>query len=193
MTKLTRLSIACLTLLALAGLLLLGNRGEAGSSAAKLQKQVQVIADAIEKGDNKKADELAKKLAEQEEEVYYVMLLFKPRNRKGFGVGDKANEIIPDGIELKIRALSRDLISAAKLAKEKEALIEMAYRTHAITKFAGHLAPKKGKADWLRFCEESEKACTEFIAAVKSGSTAEVKKTASKINTNCNNCHSKFR
>ncbi len=190
MNKLTRLSITCLTGLALVGLLLLGNRGEAGS-AAKLKAQVQEIADTIKKGDNKKADELAKKLAEQEEEVFYVMLLFKPRNRKGFGVG--GNAITPDGIELKIRRMSLNPLPAAQLKKEADALIEMAYRTHAITKFASHLAPKKGKADWLRYCEDSEKACTEFIAAVKSGNPMEVKKTASKINTNCNNCHSKFR
>jgi hypothetical protein len=192
MRKLTRWSIAGVTMLALSGLLLLSNFGTAGS-AGKLRTEVDAIVDAMAKGDSKKADELAKKLSDKEGEVYYVMLLQKPRDKKGYGVGGKANDIIPDGIELMVRGLARDLISGAKLKKEGPALIEMAHRISAINRFAYHTAPKKDTAEWKRYCEETEKATAEFVEAVNSGSTAAVKGAATKINNNCNSCHSKFR
>ena len=179
--------------LAVCGLFLTSNITNAGS-AAELKKKVLDLA-ALVKGGKEKAkdaDKMAAAIAKKEGEVYYVMLLHKPSNKKGLGVG---KGIVPDGIELKLRAMSRDLMSTQKLKNEAEALTNMAYNIKAINMIAHKLPPRQAlKAkEWLKYCTETDKACGELVAAIKSGSTAEVKKAAASINTNCNNCHSKFR
>lgn len=193
MTRLSRIGLPALAMLAIAGWLIFSTVGTAEGDKG-LQKSIQGVADAIGKGDSKGAEEMAKKIAKKEEEVYGVMLLLKPRARKGFGVG-KEGEVFPDGIELKIRALSRDITSKQKLEKESAALVEMAHRTAAVALISGYLAPSAAakKKDWMEFNKEMTESTGELVIAIKSGSPAEVKKAATRLNTSCNNCHSKFR
>lgn len=192
-----RLGLSGLLLAALGSLLVTGT-GNAGSDDEKRKKAVQEIADALEQGKMDMVKTLSKKLADKEEDVYYVMYLMKPRDKKGFGVGKSAGDVIPDGIELKIQALGRDVISVVKLKKESDALLEMCHRIDAIAHFAEHLPPAKdkGKAtkkNWQDFIGDMHKATAELEKAIKGGAPAEVKKAASKVNTNCNNCHSIFK
>ncbi len=193
-----KLSFVAALVLGIGSVALFTKTSNAGSEEAALRKKVQAIADAVKKGDMKTAKSLASKLAKAEEEVYYVMLTMKPRKKKGFGVGEKAGDVIPDGIELKIRAMARDLMSSAKLKKETDALEEMAYRVVAIGLISDELPPtrdrgKKTKAAWLAHNKTMKEASMELIKAAKSGAPATVKKVAAKINSSCNNCHSIFR
>ena len=94
--KLNRCVFVGLAALALGVTLLLIGRGNAGGGD-KLAKSVDEVAAAIEKGDLAGAKKMAKDIAAKEEEIYYVMLLMKPRDKKGFGVGDKAGDVTPDG------------------------------------------------------------------------------------------------
>jgi soluble cytochrome b562 len=123
----------------------------------------------------------------------------KPREskEKGFGVG-KAGEVNPDGIELKLIDLGRDLISANKMKKEKDALDEMAYRIKAIAHVAEFLPPAKNKgmatkAKWAEYVKGMQESAVEFEKAVQTDSPSELKKAASKVNANCNNCHTIFK
>lgn len=191
--KLNRFMFAGTACLALGGLLLVMGTSIAGGEA-KLMSEVDKIATALEKGDMAGAKKMAKKIADSEEEVYGVMLLFKPRNKKGYGVGETENAIIPDGIELKIRAMSRDTISAQKLKTEASALEKMAYRTASIALISHPLPTNKRKAkQWEEFVDSMQSSSMDLVKAIKSNSPAEVKKASSSLNASCNNCHSEFR
>jgi hypothetical protein len=180
------------------GCLLAGGRSNAGE-ADKLKKQVQEIADALKNGKKDMVTDLSKKLAKQEDkDVFAVMKLMQPRDKAGFGVGPTAGDISPDGIELKLTALGRDLVSDMKLKKESKALEEMAYRIGGIAHFAEQCPPakNKGKATkqkWSEFATGMKESVAEFAKAVQTGSPTEVKKMAGKVNANCNNCHSIFK
>jgi len=188
--------------LLVAGLLLLSGRGNAGDDAAKYRKDVQAIADALKQGKMDAATDLAKKLAvkEKDDGVGNVMALMKPRGGKdnGFGVGKNPGDINPDGIELKLNALGRDLISPAKMKKESEALEEMALRMHAIAQFADALPPAKDKGKltkkkWLEFSKGMLDSVVDLEKAIQTGSPNELKKAVTKVNANCNQCHSIFK
>ncbi len=194
----TRFGLAGLALAGAVGCFLLAGKGSAGDDPKVLAKQVDAIASALQKGDKATAGSLAQKLAKSQDEVYDVMLLQKPRDKKGIGVGKTPNEIVPDGIEQLIRVLARDQQSKDKLAKHKDALVHMGYRTAAIGLFAKLMPPKKDqgektKAKWLEFADQMEKASVEFAKAAEGGSPAEVRGTAEKLNNSCNACHSVFR
>jgi len=188
--------------LLVAGLLLLSGRGNAGDDAAKYRKDVQAIADALKQGKMDAATDLAKKLAvkEKDDGVGNVMALMKPRGGKdnGFGVGKNPGDINPDGIELKLNALGRDLISPAKMKKESEALEEMALRMHAIAQFADALPPAKDKGKltkkkWLEFSKGMLDSVVDLEKSIQTGSPNELKKAVTKVNANCNQCHSIFK
>ena len=102
--------------LAVFGLVLLvGRSGKAGDdsdTAAAINK----IADLIAKGDSSGAEKEAKALAKKAE-VEEVMPLFKPRKKKGLGVGKAGSPVNPDGIEQQFLALGRDPLSPAALKK----------------------------------------------------------------------------
>jgi cytochrome c556 len=197
MTTLTRLGLAGTAAAAVAVCFWLAGTGQGGEKEAKaLMKKVDAMAEALQKGNKDAAAGMAKNLAkEQEGEVYDVMMLMKPREGKtpGFGVGKVPGEIVPDGIENMIRVLARDTPGKAKLDREKGAYIEMAYRTQAIGTFAHASPPKKDKAKWNDFSKQMQGGTQDFIKAVQSGSPAEVKTAAEKLNNSCNACHSVFR
>src|SRR2546430_13944044 len=116
---------------------------------------INKVADLIEKGDMEGAKKAAKTVAKDAAgDLETVMSGFKLRSKKGIGVGPKAGVSLPDGIELRINAISRDGITAAALKKESEALTRAGHVTAAIATIAHVMAPeadmgKKKKADWL--------------------------------------------
>lgn len=199
MTSWKRFGLTGLVAATLGGVLFCGGRSDAGDEAKRM-KEVQAIADALKQGKTDVATDLAKKLAKNEADdgVYYVMYLMKPRDKKGFGVGKAPGDVIPDGIELKIQAMGRDVMSGVKLKKEADALQEMSYRIKAIALFAEHLPPERDKGKltkkaWLEMSKELKEMSGELEKALQSGSTQEVKKAAAKVNANCNQCHSLFK
>ncbi|MGF1580513.1 MAG: cytochrome c [Gemmataceae bacterium] len=168
---------------------------------------VDKVADAVAAG--KKADAIAPlvksavktiyKVDDEEYAILNVMALFKPRKRGGFGVGEKANEVFPDGIERMLRGLDRDQPSPSKLKTYTPALIKMANRTIAIAKIS-HAMPvmndknnRPAKGKWLKYSKDMEKASQDFIKAVKSKSPAAVKKAATMLDNTCQSCHGDFR
>lgn len=198
MKPLIRFGLAGVALAGLAWCVLLNNAGIAGGNK-KLAGQIDGIAAALQSGKKDAAMKLTKTVAKQQGEVYEPMLLFKPRAKHGIGVGPKANQIVPDGIEQLIRVFARDAPSKAKITKHKDALVQMGYRTAAIADIAIALTSKqnfnkkKTKAKWQEFCKEMNESAHQFVKAVKSGSPAEVKKAASSLDSACNRCHSVFR
>jgi hypothetical protein len=196
MTTLTR-AVGGVAVLAVGGLLLLGDRGRAGDDKAA-RDAVLKIADAFEKGDIEAAKKSAAAVAKKIEDLGEVMDLFKPRTKKGIGVGDKAGVATPDGIEDMLRILGRDAPSQSKLQKIGKSLERMAYITAAITqvahakppeKFVGNQTPKV----WADSAEGARNMALELAKAAREMSPAAVRKAASLVNTNCNNCHSDFR
>lgn len=175
----------------------LAARSQAGG-AKKLIGEIAKAGDLLKKGDKAGATKMAQATAKNLEEFYECMELFKPRKKGGIGVGDKAGAIIPDGIELKLITLGRDAPSASALAKEAEALEDMAYHTAVLAEITLARAPKadKGKArvkDWVEWSNDMKEGSMLLAAAAKAKAAADVKAAAAKINASCNSCHSIFR
>jgi len=183
--------------LAVLGLLfIIAGPGSAGGEA-ELAGKVNKIADAFQKGDAAGAKAQASALAKATE-LEDVMHLFRPRKKKGIGVGDKAGAITPDGIEQQLIALGRDAPPAALLAKEGAALERMGHVTAAIGEFTIAKAPekdmgKKKAKDWVTWATEMRDASLDFAKVARGGNPASVHKAAAKVNAACNNCHSVFR
>jgi hypothetical protein len=172
------------------------------SSRADIDKDMHAalskIAAALEKGDNATADAAAKALAKKIEDLDDLMHSFKPRNKKGLGVGGVPGVVVPDGIEQKLNAIARDGITAKQLAKEGKALHEAAYLTGAINKVTEFMAPmkdkgKKKRSKWIEFSKATLEGAMELAKASKGTDVGEVKAAAIKVNNGCNNCHMIFR
>jgi hypothetical protein len=185
-----------------AGLLAAGFFLTAGSGRADIDKDLHAslskIAAALEKGDSATAKAEAKTVAKKIEDLDDLMHSFKPRNKKGLGVGGTAGVVVPDGIEQKLNAISRDGITAAMLQKEAKNLTEAAWMTAAIAEITVFKAPEKDKgkkkrSKWIELSETTRDAAKELAAAAKGGNVNEVKNAAIKVNNGCNNCHMIFR
>jgi hypothetical protein len=193
MKKLAVLWVAGVGLLSLTVVTTQGGAPQAGD----LNGAINNVADLIEKGDKDRAKKAAETVAANNE-VENIMTAFALRKKKGIGLGPKANEIMPDGIELKLEAVVRDGITPALLKKEGPALTRAAYVIAAVGQIAHAKAPEKDvgkakKADWLKWSDELVKASEEFAGASKGASAADVKKTAAKVKQSCDSCHAVFK
>ena len=197
MSTQARVWLMSVALLVIGAGVYLAEHGRAGEDKA-IVDGVNKIADALEKGDKATATKLAQGLAKKLEDVEGLMSLFKPRTKKGLGVGPKAGVITPDGIEIKLLAMGRDAPSQATLNKEADALVRMAYITAAIGEVAVH-APldrdqgKKTKKAWIAYSKEMIEAVPQFAAAAKSKSPNDVKTATTKLVGSCNRCHEIFK
>lgn len=195
MTKHARVGLAGVALAAVAAWVAsVGATRAAPDDAVK--GGVQKLADALEKGDADAAKKQATDLAK--EDLHDFMHLFKLRSKQGFGVGAKADVIQPDGIEDKLKALSKDGIKADQLEKESADLVKMAYVTAALASVALAKAPEKDdgalkRADWLKWAGEVRAGADELAKAAKAKKADDVKAIAAKIDKNCTSCHGVFR
>jgi hypothetical protein len=167
--------------------------GEEKALAAKILK----IADLLEQGNAAAAKSAAQALAKNTE-LEDVMHLFRPRNKKGIGVGEKAGSITPDGIEQQLLALGRDEPSKAMVTKGAKALQRMGFAAAAIGAFASAKPPEKDMGEkkvskWLQWSADMQAAAIAFAGSVKTNSPSAVHKAAMKLNDSCNNCHTVFR
>ena len=166
-----------------------------------VRDEIQKIANLIEKGDAGQAKKLAAEFAKSAdlEDVMNTMGLRKANVKKPvFGYGNEPGKMIPDGIEQKLINLGKKAPSAGQLDKEVAAIQQMAYRIAAIADIANAKAPEKDqgqkkKKDWIEWTEGLRKSAEELAKAAKSKNTAEIKTTALKVNSSCNNCHGTFR
>jgi hypothetical protein len=167
---------------------------------ADIKDNVQAIADALAKGDTAGAEKMAADLAKgtSVEDAMHLFGLRKAAKSKGYGVGDAAGKITPDGIEAKILNFSKKAPAKAAVTKDGEALVTMAYRTAAIAEFAIKKAPEKdmpGKkvSDWKMWAGEMKTSALDLAAALKDQDPAKIKTAASKLSSSCSNCHGVFR
>jgi len=170
------------------------NESQARAAGEKTVDKVVKLAAAIKAGDKDAVKTQAAALAKVD--LDEVMDAFKPRTKGGVGVGKKGS-ITPDGIELKLQAMGRDAPGAGVLAKEVDALEDMAYIIAAVAEVnlaKGAPAGVKGKGkDWDTWSQEMKDASTALITAVKAKSSPDVKTVATKINNNCSACHAVFK
>jgi hypothetical protein len=161
---------------------------EAGVDVAKL---VDAMKDKMD-GDKKDAEAIVKKHG-----LDYVMYQFKPRERGGLGLGVKGT-IKPDGIELKIKDLTENKMSAADLKKQGPALIRAAQVASVLSDMASVTTPPKAKpgtpaSAWATYSADMKKGAKEFAEAVKGGKPDVVQKAALNLNASCTGCHSAYR
>jgi hypothetical protein len=167
---------------------------------ADIKDNVQAIADAYAKGDAAGAEKLAADLAKgtSVEDAMHLFGLRKAAKSKGYGVGDAAGKITPDGIEAKILNFSKKAPVKAAVSKDGEALVTMAFRTAAIAEFAIKKAPEKDMgekkvADWKKWAGEMKTSALDLAAALKDQDPAKIKTAASKLSSSCSSCHGVFR
>jgi len=197
-----RLWLAGAALLGLGWVIIQTNSSRAGEDKAA-KDGILKIAKALQKGDSAEATKLAAALAKKldpDEGLHDVMHLFKPRSKKGLGVGAKPGEILPDGIELKLLKLAdpKQGISAAAVKKEGPALEEMGFVMAAIAEVAMQKPPskdsgKKTKRDWMTWSKEMRDGAIKLGEAARAQSAPEVKSAAAKLNDSCANCHAVFK
>jgi hypothetical protein len=194
-----RFAIAWATVL---GLLAVAFFQTAGRSRADIDKKLHAalveIAEACRKGDTATAETKAKALAKTVEDLDDLMHSFKPRNKKGLGVGSKAGVVTPDGIEQKLDAIAQGGITDGQLSKEGAALNEAAWMTAAIAEVTKYKGPekdkgKKTKARWGQYVKGMLEGAKELAAASKAMKADAVKTAAAKLTNSCNTCHMYFR
>lgn len=161
-----------------------------GTAMAQEKASIAKIADAVKKGDMATAKKLAAAYAKKNSDVDELMTAFKPAKKGGLGVGDSEQ-----GIEQTLNKVGRDAPSAAMMAKMGDAYAQMGYDIAALALITAELGPdrdqgKKTKKAWQEWAEGMVDA-GKAVASAKSA--ADLKTAASKVNNNCNSCHSTFR
>jgi hypothetical protein len=194
--KRARLWLAALALVGLAWMVMETNSSRAGEDKA-VKAAVLKIAKALEKGDSTAAATEAKALAKSLEDLEAIMHLFKPRTKKGLGVGGKAGAITPDGIELCVIALGRDGPRAATFKRDADAYADMGYTIAAIAEVIQYKPPekdagKKTKREWMSLSKDMKEGGMRLAESARKG-VAEVKAAANKLNNSCNSCHTIFK
>src|SRR5438552_2248831 len=124
--KRARLWLAALAVVGLGWMVVDTSGSRAGEDKA-VKDAVLKIAKELEKCDKPTAANEAKALAKSLEDLEAIMHLFKPRTKKGLGVGGKPGAITPDGIELQVIALGRDGPRAATFKRDADAYADMGY------------------------------------------------------------------
>lgn len=196
MTKL-RLGTLGAVMLGLSGLIVATSWGQAGADDP-VGKSVRKIAAALKDGDKDAAAKEAAALVKKLENLEEAMHSFKPRKKGGLGVGPKGSGANPDGIELMINKISRDVPTAAQMNREAEWLEQMAYDTAAMAEIAKLYGPKKDKGqaskkNWNTWTNEMQEGALALAKAAAQKGGQQVKTAATKANNSCNSCHMAFR
>jgi hypothetical protein len=130
-------------------------------------------------------------------EIEDVMRVFKPRDKRGLGVGPKPGAITPDGIEAKWINMGKGKgPSKVELTRDLAALVQAAQVTRAVGEINEHYASKSGQKDPKKYKQLNEdmiKCSKELIDAFKTADPKIVKTAVNKLNQSCNECHTMFR
>ena len=196
MTMTMRMWIVGVTMAGVAGLIVMASSTYAGDDGKELRDAVVKIAALLKKGDKAGAEKAAAVQAKKLGDLDELMLMFRPRNKGGVGVGSVplANPA-KDGIEVKLRELAREI--PAGIAKETAALEETGWYVAAIAELAnakGWANPtgKKTKKAWKEHSDDLHVLGAAFAKAA-AGKGGEIKTQAAKVNANCTNCHTIFK
>jgi cytochrome c556 len=125
------------------------------------------------------------------EELKPIMWIYKPRNKKGLGMGKNGA-----GIENELARLSgtKARPNPANDPMLKSDLIKAAEISKAIAEVTDLYAPKKDAPKWKGYTKDMKKSAEDLLDTVKGGgNTAQVKKALTNLNASCTNCHSDFR
>ena len=184
-----RIGALSIALVAAAGLVYLVDTAAAQGDAAGVKK----IADLVKKGDMAGAKKAAAAYAKDHSDLEEAMELFKPAKKKGLGVTGT-----DQGIEQTLNKIGRDAPTAVNMGKMSDAYAEMGYNVAAIGLITEALAPekdsgKKTRKAWVEWSGGLVEAGLKLAEASKSKTAADVKTYASKVNANCNSCHSTFK
>lgn len=187
----SKFGILAVAVVAAAGLMLsIGTHAYGEPSAADIKK----IAEMIKKGDMAGAKKAAAAYAKKNNDVDDLMTAFKPAKKKGLGVADSDGQ----GIEQMLTKIGRDAPTAATAGKMAKGFEDMGYDIAAIGLITEALAPekdsgKKTRKAWVEWAGGMTEAGIKLAEAGKAKGTADIKTQASKVNNNCNSCHSAFR
>ncbi len=192
-----QLWLAGAMLAAVGGMVYLTNPSYAGGEKDPTAA-VKKIADAIKAGKAADAKKIAEASAKHIEEVSDLMHLYRPRNKGGLGWGGKAGaNPATDGLEKKIQEFAKAV--PANVAGQTEANLEAAHWLAALSELTLAKTPAKDasggktKKAWIGFTEDMREGITAFTKAAEKKDGTAMAKAASKINSACVNCHSKFK
>jgi hypothetical protein len=162
------------------------------------QTAIKKLSEVVKKGnadDTKKAvAEAAKKFAEPSE----LMHMYRPRKKGGMGWGaTEGKNPAADGLEKKIQEFAKGVPATA--ANDVANNVEAGQWMVALAEITKSMAPTKDAAGgktkkaWIGWSEELRDASNTFIKAAEAKKGTDMAKAASKINSLCINCHSKFK
>jgi cytochrome c556 len=197
MTAKLRLFIVAVVLAGVAGLLFTAGPTQAQGEGKDVPATVRKIADMIKAKNHDGAAKTAAAAAKNIEELPDLMSMFRPRNKGGLGIGEKAMaNPSKDGIEVFLRDLARDV--PGNVAKQAEALETTGFWIAAMGELSIAKAPakdqgKKTKKAWIGWSTDMREAGIAFAKAAQSKGAQEIKTAAGKVNATCNNCHSVFK
>ena len=186
----SKLGILAFSVIAAAGLVLVvGSTAYGDPDAAEIKK----IAEMLKKGDQASAKKAAAAYAKKHNDIDDLMTAFKAAKKKGLGVvGTDA------GIEQTLTKIGRDAPPAAVVEKMSKAYEDMGYEIAAVGLITENLytekdSGKKTRKAWTEWSAGMTDAGIKLAEAAKTKSAADIKTQASRVNTNCNSCHSTFR
>lgn len=198
MKNYVRLLAAGAALLVLGGLVLHLVENSRAADEKPAAELVRAIADTLAKGDLAGAKKQGTAFP-KDTDLEDVMHLFQLRKNKGEGIGARPGpNPQTDGIEARLQGLAKR-VTANDLKMESEALQRAAFITAAIAEIAQHKCPvdkKTGDKDpkqWQTWCEEMRQSALDLAKTVKEGEPMAVKKTATKLQSTCLNCHGVFK
>lgn len=185
----SKLSKLALAMLAVAGMAFLAGTAMGDPDVEGLKK----IADLVKKGDMAAAKKAAAEYAKKNADVEDIMEAFKPAKKKGIGVTG-----VDQGIEQTLNKIGRDTPSPTQMTKLGKAYEEMGYNVAAVGLVVGALAPekdsgKKTRKAWQEWADGMVESGQSLAKAAQGGAGAAVKAEATKVNNNCNSCHSTFK
>jgi cytochrome c556 len=181
---------------------------EQKAAREQARQTVEQLADMV--GDDKKAEDVQKKAKELAEKmmkadfgvqaVEPIMAPLKLRTKGGMGIGAKPGVYDPDGIEAKIIGLAKKKLTAAELKNQADDIAKLAKITAAVAEVSELHKPEKKVGDkrpedWAKWSKEMRDSALELAnqtKAIKPDPDA-IKKTATKLNGTCTDCHDKFR
>jgi hypothetical protein len=140
------------------------------------------------------ADRLARAAAKANE-VEDLALVFKPRQRKGLGIGPAPQPGLPDGIEQALLLMVRKRPEADLLVKRQDDLVRSAEVIQAVGHIFQYKTPQghKRASEWPTFAAEMRQAGQELESAYRSRSPELVQAAARRTSFACNACHEVFR
>jgi len=136
--------------------------------------------------------------AKKFDEVADLMHLYRPRNKGGMGWGSTTGKNpAVDGLEKKIQEFAKAVPATAAMDQANN--VEAAHWLAALAELTLAKTPSKDAAGgktkkaWVGYTDEMKEGITAFTKAAEAKNGPAMQKAASKINSACINCHSKFK